>query len=43
VIPGGDGLSDFNGVHSARHNAEVQLCAFDVLRYRVKTCVSSRS
>ncbi|MGY3404173.1 ATP-dependent DNA ligase [Bradyrhizobium sp. GM5.1] len=26
-----DGISDFNALHSGRHNGEVQLCAFDVL------------
>src|ERR1700746_823138 len=31
VILGVDGYSDFNALHSGRHNAEVQLCAFDVL------------
>jgi ATP-dependent DNA ligase len=31
VILGLDGISDFNALHSGRHNDEVQLCAFDVL------------
>jgi ATP-dependent DNA ligase len=31
VILGVDGYSDFNALHSGRHNDEVQLCAFDVL------------
>jgi hypothetical protein len=31
VILGVDGISDFNVLHSGRHNEEVQLCAFDVL------------
>jgi bifunctional non-homologous end joining protein LigD len=31
VILGVDGISDFNALHSGRHNDEVQLCAFDVL------------
>jgi ATP-dependent DNA ligase len=31
VILGLDGISDFNALHSGRHNEEVQLCAFDVL------------
>jgi ATP-dependent DNA ligase len=31
VILGVDGISDFNALHSGKHNAEVQLCAFDVL------------
>lgn len=26
-----DGISDFNALHSGKHNAEVQFCAFDVL------------
>jgi bifunctional non-homologous end joining protein LigD len=25
------GVSDFNGLHSRRHDDEVQLCAFDIL------------
>jgi len=31
VLLGVDGISDFNGLHSRRHNDEVQLYAFDVL------------
>jgi len=31
VILGVDGDSDFNALHSGKHNNEVQLCAFDVL------------
>jgi ATP-dependent DNA ligase len=31
VILGIDGHSDFSALHSGRHGAEVQLCAFDVL------------
>lgn len=31
VILGLDGISDFNALHSRKHNEEVQLCAFDVL------------
>jgi bifunctional non-homologous end joining protein LigD len=31
VILGIDGISDFNALHSGKHNGEVQLCAFDVL------------
>ena len=27
----GEAVSDFNALHSGRHNEEVQLCAFDVL------------
>src|SRR3954471_23184550 len=29
VLLGVDGISDFNGLHSRKHNAEVQLYAFD--------------
>src|ERR1700716_747719 len=31
VLLGVDGISDFNGLHSRRHNTQVQLYAFDVL------------
>jgi bifunctional non-homologous end joining protein LigD len=31
VILGVDGISDFNALHSQKHNAEVQLYAFDIL------------
>jgi ATP-dependent DNA ligase len=31
VLLGVDGLSDFNGLHSRRHDDEVQLYAFDLL------------
>src|ERR1700682_581160 len=31
VLLGVDGISDFNGLHSRRHNDEVQLSAFDIL------------
>ena len=31
VIMGVDGISDFDALHSGRHNEEVQLCAFDIL------------
>jgi bifunctional non-homologous end joining protein LigD len=31
VILGVDGYSDWNALHSGKHNQEVQLCAFDVL------------
>jgi ATP dependent DNA ligase domain len=31
VILGVDGISDFNALHSGKHNHEVQLYAFDVL------------
>jgi bifunctional non-homologous end joining protein LigD len=31
VILGVDGYSDFDALHSGKHNEQVQLCAFDVL------------
>jgi bifunctional non-homologous end joining protein LigD len=31
VLLGVDGISDFNGLHSRRHNDKVQLYAFDIL------------
>lgn len=31
VLLGGDGISDFNGLHSRRHDDEVRLYAFDIL------------
>jgi bifunctional non-homologous end joining protein LigD len=31
LVLGVDGVSDFNALHSGKHNDEVQLCAFDVL------------
>jgi ATP-dependent DNA ligase len=31
VLLGADGISDFNGLHSRRHDEEVQLYAFDIL------------
>ena len=31
VLLGVDGISDFNGLHSRKHDDEVQLYAFDVL------------
>jgi bifunctional non-homologous end joining protein LigD len=31
VLIGGDGRSDFDGLHSRKHNDEVQFYAFDVL------------
>jgi len=30
VVLGVDGISDFNALHSGKHNREVQLCAFDL-------------
>ena len=31
VILGVDGISDFDALHSGKHNDEVQLCAFDIV------------
>src|SRR6266576_3815871 len=31
VLLGVDGISDFDGLHSRRHDAEVQFYAFDIL------------
>jgi ATP-dependent DNA ligase len=31
VVLGLDGVADFNALHSGKHSAEVQFCAFDVL------------
>ena len=31
IIRGVDGYSDFNALHSGRHNDEVELVAFDIL------------
>ena len=31
VILGVDGISDFNALHSGKHDEEVQFCAFDIL------------
>jgi ATP-dependent DNA ligase len=31
VVLGVDGISDFNALHSSKHNGEVQICAFDEL------------
>ena len=31
VLLGVDGVSDFNGLHSRKHNAEVEFYAFDIL------------
>ena len=31
VVLSVDGISDFDALHSGKHNEEVQLCAFDVL------------
>jgi bifunctional non-homologous end joining protein LigD len=32
IVLGVDGISDFNALHSRKHNEEVQLCAFDLRR-----------
>ncbi|WP_244547396.1 hypothetical protein [Bradyrhizobium sp. Gha] len=31
VVRGVDGISDFNALHSRKHDHEVQFCAFDIL------------
>ena len=31
VVLGIDGISDFNALHSRKHDHEVQFCAFDIL------------
>nr|WP_271499969.1 hypothetical protein [Bradyrhizobium sp. CCBAU 11357] len=31
VVLGVDGISDFNALHSRKHDREVQFCAFDIL------------
>jgi bifunctional non-homologous end joining protein LigD len=31
VVLGVDGISDFNALHSRKHDGEVQFCAFDIL------------
>lgn len=31
VVLGVDGISDFNALHSRKHDEEVQFCAFDIL------------
>jgi bifunctional non-homologous end joining protein LigD len=33
VVLGVDGISDFNALHSRKHDHEVQLYAFDCLAY----------
>ena len=41
VLLGVDGISDFNGLHSRRHDDEVQLYAFDILaRWTERICAS---
>jgi bifunctional non-homologous end joining protein LigD len=36
-----DGYSDWNALHSGKHNDEVQLCAFDVLAMICGICPQS--
>ena len=43
VILGVDGVSDFNALHSGKHNTEVQLCAFNVLAVGAMISEPSRS
>jgi len=31
VVLGVDGVSDFNALHSRKHDDEVQFCAFDIM------------
>jgi hypothetical protein len=31
VVLGIDGVSEFNALHSGKHDEEVQFCAFDIL------------
>jgi bifunctional non-homologous end joining protein LigD len=38
VILGVDGISDFNALHSGKHDEDVQLCAFDLLALDGETC-----
>ena len=42
VLLGVDGISDFNGLHSRKHDDEVQLYAFDILRSMERICGSCR-
>jgi hypothetical protein len=41
VVLGVDGISDFNALHSGKHNDEVQLYAFDILALS-RPCRSGR-
>jgi hypothetical protein len=43
VVLGVDGVFDFNGLHSRKHEDEVQFCAFDILVEAVTICASCRS
>ncbi|WP_407114341.1 RNA ligase family protein [Bradyrhizobium sp. LMG 9283] len=43
VILGIDGISNFNALHSRKHDHEVQLYAFDVLALGGETCATYRS
>jgi hypothetical protein len=36
VVLGSDGVSDFDALHSGKHNARAQLFAFDMGQLRVK-------
>ena len=42
VILGVDGISDFNALHSGKHNNEVQLYAFDILAFGSSPCRCAR-
>src|SRR6478736_8743430 len=43
VLLGVDGRSDFNGLHSRKHDAEVQFYAFDILVSMARTSAGCRS
>ncbi|MDE5453626.1 hypothetical protein GWE18_12270 [Bradyrhizobium sp. CSA112] len=43
VLLGVDGISDFNGLHSRRHDAEVEFYAFDMLVPATETICGSNS
>ncbi|MBR0800936.1 hypothetical protein JQ615_36795 [Bradyrhizobium jicamae] len=42
VILCADGISDFAALHGGKHNAEVRLCAFDLLALGTKICAHCR-
>ena len=42
MVLGVDGVSDFNALHSRRHDDEVQLYAFDNLASAARICASCR-
>jgi bifunctional non-homologous end joining protein LigD len=42
VVLGVDGVSDFNALHSRRHDEEVQLYAFDILALDEYSAVGMR-